>query len=304
MMHIKGLDRLREKLPDYPGRRILLFPLGVLLTTCMGYLLLLSVDVLPRLFPGVDVLVAVEPYLPIIGSLTMSVISLRLIARMWTRRASMKALYGPLAYQKVVRNGLAGVALIPSLLLHAATSIRSVPLGSPVNYVTIQWSRSLLPILGVPAEVDVILRVLCFSTIFAIGLLTTLSAFFTFGVDYMVVLYLYFPEESEVQNHEIYSLLRHPAYFSAILYALSVIALRFSIYSLIIALAVCLLVRVHIRREEAELIERFGQSYVDYMGSVPALHVRPRDLRAFFRCLVRGIRQRTAEQAEPSSSEH
>jgi protein-S-isoprenylcysteine O-methyltransferase Ste14 len=40
--------------------------------------------------------------------------------------------------------------------------------------------------------------------------------------------------------------------------------------------------------EEKELIERFGQSYLDYRARVPAFWPRWRDLPIFFRFLLKG----------------
>jgi protein-S-isoprenylcysteine O-methyltransferase Ste14 len=40
--------------------------------------------------------------------------------------------------------------------------------------------------------------------------------------------------------------------------------------------------------EEKELIERFGQAYVDYRQCVPAFWPRLRDLKGFFEFLIVG----------------
>ncbi|RDE17855.1 MAG: hypothetical protein C4K49_00725, partial [Candidatus Thorarchaeota archaeon] len=110
-------------------------------------------------------------------------------------------------------------------------------------------------------------------------------ALLTFGIDYMTVVYLYFPEESEVQQHEIYSILRHPAYFAVTLMGAAGLVFRCSVYSILMFIIVYALLRLHIAREEKELIARFGSSYREYMKGVPALHIRPRSVRSFFRFL-------------------
>ncbi|MGQ9723718.1 MAG: methyltransferase, partial [Candidatus Jordarchaeum sp.] len=54
-----------------------------------------------------------------------------------------------------------------------------------------------------------------------------------FSWDYIAVLYLYYPEESELQEYEIYSVLRHPTYSGGILIFLGAVFARFSVYSLL-----------------------------------------------------------------------
>lgn len=284
-MQLKGIDQLREKLPNYPGKRIVIIPLKGLVGAVVAYMFLIVLDLLPRLFSEVTGLVMIEPFLPIIGSVFIGWLSYWLIGRVWDHREKLKAEYGKLAYQQIIPTGAVGVALIPPLVFHAFTSIRSLPPVPPANELTVLWSQSLLPLIGIPSEIDIALRVLFAGALILLGILVVRSAINTFGVDYMTVVYLYFPEESEMQNHQIYSVLRHPTYFGAILFGLAALAFRFSVYSISIFAIVYLLFRMHIRREEKELVERFGESYSDYMKAVPALHVRPRQVRTFFKFL-------------------
>ncbi|MFW9817651.1 MAG: hypothetical protein ACFFEW_17150, partial [Candidatus Thorarchaeota archaeon] len=67
-MQLKGIEKLREKLPDYPGNRIRIIPLRGLITTLLGYGFLIFLDVSPRIFNDIGYLGIVEPYLPFIGS--------------------------------------------------------------------------------------------------------------------------------------------------------------------------------------------------------------------------------------------
>ena len=284
-MNLKGLDRLREKLPAYPGRKIVLLPLRGVAAMILAYLGLVLLDILPRLFSSVELLAAAEPFIPLLGSLLVAGLAYWLIGKLWSRREVMKATYGNLAYQKMIPTGITGVCLVPPLVFHAFTSIRSLPPGPPVNVLTVQWSQSLLVVLGVPAGVDLWLRVGLAVLLFGLGVLTVRSALLTFGIDYMTVVYLYFPEESEVQQHDIYSILRHPAYFAVTLMGAAGLVFRCSVYSILMFIIVYALLRLHIAREEKELIARFGSSYREYMKGVPALHIRPRSVRSFFRFL-------------------
>ena len=284
-MMLKGLDKLREKLPGYPSRKILLLPLRGVAAMALAYLALILLDVLPRVYSSVEFLAAAEPFIPLLGSLVVAALALWLIGNLWNRREEMKAKYGNLAYQKMIPRGVTGVSLLAPLVLHAFTSIRSLPPGPPVNELTVQWSKSLLVILGIPAEVDLWLRVGLAVFLLALGALTARSASVTLGVDYMTVVYLYFPEESEVQQHEIYSILRHPTYLAVALMGAAGLVFRCSVYSVLMFVIIYALLRLHIAREERELIDRFGDSYREYMRRVPALYVRPHSVRSFLRFL-------------------
>lgn len=286
---IKGTEKLREKLPAYPGRKIYLIPLKGAIAATIAYIFQIVLDILPRMFSDIALLVTIEPLLPLLGSISVGTLGISLIGTLWRRRDSMKAQYGELAYQMMIQKGVIGVCLIPTVILHALTSIRSLPPTPPVNDLTIQFSRSLLPILGVAPELDIWIRLVLSGILMILGLLVMRSSILTFGFDYMTVVYLYFPEESEVQDHEIYSVVRHPVYLAGVLLGAAAMFFRFSVYSILLFVIVYLIFKVQIRREERELIERFGDGYAEYREKVPALHVRPRDFRAFFKFLRQSI---------------
>ncbi|MHA2142554.1 MAG: methyltransferase family protein [Candidatus Thorarchaeota archaeon] len=281
-MKLKGIEKLREKLPAYPGKRIALLPLGAAFVSLLGYLFLIILDVLPRFFSDIEALAMIEPYLPILGSLLIMALAFMLIGQVWNAREKMKAEYGDLAYQKMLPRGLAGVFLVPPLIFHQLTSIRSLLPGPPVNELTIQWSQSILPVMGIPPELEVWVRMIVSSVIFILGLLTMRSAILTFGVDYMAVVYLYFPEESEIQDHEIYSVIRHPTYFAGVLLGIAALIFRFSVYSILMFIIVFALFWLQARREEKELVDRFGESYEEYMRRVPRFLLRSKDIRLYF----------------------
>ncbi|MFX1367630.1 MAG: methyltransferase family protein [Promethearchaeota archaeon] len=284
-MKLKGMDKLYEKLPAYPGRRFAIIPLKAILAGVLAYLFLIFLDVLPRLFSSIEILEMIEPFLPFLGSILVAAIAMTLIGQVWSARERMKGEHGDLAYQKMFPRGLIGVALIPPIIFHQFTSIRSLPPVEPVNPLTIQWSQSLLPYLGVPSDAEVLVRISISCVIFLLGMLTMRSAILTFGMDYMAVVYLYFPEESEIQEHEIYSVVRHPAYFGGLLMGFGGLIFRLSVYSILMFLIVYGVFRLQARREEKELEERFGDSYREYMKRVPRLCPSPRNLKQWFRFL-------------------
>jgi protein-S-isoprenylcysteine O-methyltransferase Ste14 len=285
-MELKGMDRLRAKLPGYPGKKIFILPLRGIISTILGYIFLVLIDIVPRLFPDTLLLALVEPLLPILGSLVIGALAIYLIAELWKKRDQMKAEYGILSYQMMIPKGVLGVFLIPPLVFHAATSIRSLPPGPPVNSLTTQLSQSLLPLLGIPTTFDIWIRLGLTGFFLIAGLLTVRSSVLTFGLDYMTVVYLYFPEESEVQDHQIYSVVRHPAYMAGVILGISAMFFRCSLYSIALFIIVYAVFRIHIRREEAELIDRFGEGYRDYREKVPGLYVRPRDLKSFVKFIM------------------
>jgi protein-S-isoprenylcysteine O-methyltransferase Ste14 len=232
----------------------------------------------------VEILVLMEPYMPLLGTLILGAFGFWVIGLLWKRRVSMKNRLGGLAYQHMIRYGIIGVFLIPSLVFHAFTSIRSLP-GSPVSPLTALWAEPILQLLGISPDVDVWSRMIVSGIFIVLGALTVRSALLTFGLDYMTVVYLYFPEESKIVDHDIYSVMRHPTYFGGTLLAIASIAFRFTVYSVLIGLIVYLIFRLQVHREDKELVDRFGDSYKTYMKDVPALHIRLRDMSAYLRFL-------------------
>ena len=282
---MKGLDKLHEKLPGYPGKRLVLLPLRGVVVSVLAFLVLIMLDILPRIYGSVELLVLAEPFIPLFGNLFVAGLGLWLIGSLWRKRDAAKAKYGILAYQKMIPRGVTGVFLVPPLVFHAFTSIRSLPPSPPVNDLTIQWSRSLLAAFGIIPDCELLLRIVVAAFLFVLGALTARSALITFGIDYMTVVYLYFPEESQVQQHEIYSVVRHPAYLGGVLMGAAAFVFRCSVYSALMFIIVYAVFRIQIAREERELIQRFGDSCRDYMKRVPAFRVRLRSIRAFVRFL-------------------
>ena len=285
VLHLPGIEKLREKLPDYPGKKIAILAFVAIIGGILAYIFLISLDIIPRLFGDIAFLVAIEPFTPILGSIFIAVLGVWMIWGVWNKRAQMKELYGDLAYQKIISRGLTGVALVITLIFHTFTSIRSLPPGPPVNDLTIQWSRSLLPLIGISPGIELWIRIILSGVLLILGLLTVRSAVLTFGLDYMAVVYLYIPEESEIQEHEIYSVIRHPTYLAGILLGIAGLFFRFSVYSIFMGLLVFLVFRLQIWKEEKELIERFGEGFIEYQEKVPALLVKPSKIRAYFRFL-------------------
>ncbi|OLS22541.1 MAG: hypothetical protein ThorAB25_25480, partial [Candidatus Thorarchaeota archaeon AB_25] len=84
-LQLKGIDKLREKLPDYPGRKIAILPLVAAIGGLLGYIFLIILDAIPRVFGDIAFLVTIEPFTPIVGSILIAVLALWMIWGVWNK---------------------------------------------------------------------------------------------------------------------------------------------------------------------------------------------------------------------------
>ncbi|MFX0079030.1 MAG: methyltransferase family protein [Candidatus Hermodarchaeota archaeon] len=293
-MQLKGWDKLKEKLPKYVGWRAVGLGLLLLLAFATAFTLMVLIDSVARIFPYVSVLVLIEPILPVLGALLCQLIAFRLIWSVWNNRDRYMAELEELAYQKAFPQAFFGISWIFGICVHIYVPIEILPTGTPVNPFTFILSQSLLTFFGMPVGFDLTIRIIGSFIFIIFGMLTIRSALLTFGVDYMTLVYLYYPAESQIQQHEIYSVIRHPTYLGALFFAMGGLWLRFSVYSLMLFFIFLLGFMVHIVFvEEKELRERFGEAFIEYQKRVPALHIRLRDLRVYLRFLTK----RSTEEA-------
>jgi protein-S-isoprenylcysteine O-methyltransferase Ste14 len=282
-MKIKGIEKFREKIPILAGKKIFLLPVYAIFILSLCILALIGVDSIPDLAESSGVNPILLSFFPLIGVLIIGAIGLVLIYQMWFWRRVLKAKYGPLSYQHIFLVGFAGVACMISLSVNLYVHFWV--------YSPIFWATSQLKFLAVPLDVyfysigavlfcgKMALTLLCLG----LGITTMIRSIQVFGFDYMTVIYLYFPEESEIQDNEIYSVLRHPAYAGMLLIGLGGVFYTFTLYSIIFFIVELSAFYIHIHFvEEKELIERFGPSYREYMKKVPAFLVRPNKMRIFF----------------------
>ena len=171
---------------------------------------------------------------PLIGELVIATIGFLLVYQMWFWRERLKAKYGQLSYQRIFLVGFTGVLCVLSLGINLYIPFW---LFSPSF-----WMQSPLQILVQPIEFFIPLAGpiifwirMVFTVLFlVVGIGMAVRSLQNFGFDYMTVVYLYFPEESQLQEHEIYSVLRHPAYSGAIAVGLGGMFFNFTIYSIIL----------------------------------------------------------------------
>jgi protein-S-isoprenylcysteine O-methyltransferase Ste14 len=283
-MELKGLDNFLRKLPAFAGGWIIALPLYLIAVFSASLSALIAFDSLPS-NPGLSPLgPAALSLSPLIGELVIGSIGFFLVYQMWRWRKALKARYGPLSYQRIFFVGFTGILCVISI--PAGIFIRfwafapSFWAGSPLS--------SPIESFAGPFGAEALWARLALSALFIIaGLATMVRSLLTFGFDYMAVVYLYFPEESEMQESRIFSVLRHPTYSGAIYVAIGGALFTGAPLSFAMAALFACMFYAHVHFvEEKELIERFGKSYEDYRRKVPAFIIRHQDAGAFLDYLL------------------
>lgn len=255
-MNNKSLNQLRKHLPDLET------PLGFLRFFLLSILLFCLVTVLFNVLP------LTWTFGQLIAEILTGCLGFGLLYVFFRRKPDFKARFGALAYNRAAaRFGFPGVAIIGATIAR----LRYLP-GPMIPHF---WGYLLLPALG--------------WVLIVMGTLLGLRTVQIFGVDNLTMLYVYFPEESQLVNHKIYNILRHPAYCAVLCLGFGLALLNGSWSALAGALMFSfgLWVWVH-WVEEKELIGRFGPGYADYRQHVPAFWPRLRDLGRFFEFLLVG----------------
>jgi len=250
----KGFDVLEAKVPEFgttAGRLRAL--LTVISSVTVGSVFFGWAD---RLFLGAAVL----------SQIIVLGVAWGLTVQIFLQRKWLRAQFGDDAYRRAIwRFGLPGLPLIFTAVVHVAFvgDVRALP---------VEWM--LVP----------------FIYLLVTGLLLFSRAVSTFGLDYLALVYVYFPGEGRLVNSEIYSALRHPVYSGVLRIALALGLWRGTWESLVLAVIMPLGLWGWITFiEEPELIERFGEGYRDYRRRVPAFFVwNPCRWGTLWRFLVAG----------------
>ncbi|MEJ2249688.1 MAG: methyltransferase [Candidatus Lokiarchaeota archaeon] len=290
-MKLKGIDKFREKLPDYKGIKFAIIPITVIISICISYLILILFYNLPILLNS-SIPNSIGFLFPIFGVMLVEIIALILVYQMWYWKDYLKNKYGPKSYQKIFFVGFFGIVMMICLGFNNLVIIRSLNPSFWLNYPFSIFAQSLSSIFNIDSPIFEEIRITVGVIIVIIGFLTMVRSLFTFGIDYMTVVYLYFPEESKVETHKIYSVLRHPAYAGLIYICTGGTIIQFSIYAIIFLSLYILGFLVHILLvEEKELIKRFGQSYTEYQKDVPAIIAHIKKWPQFFKFLLSGEKE-------------
>jgi protein-S-isoprenylcysteine O-methyltransferase Ste14 len=280
---LKGVDKFLTKIPDYRGKHLFRIPIILALSFIIPLGTMLLLDISPRLFPSIPFLAGLEPFMPIISTILFQIISILLIRCVWTKKNSFLKQDYERAYQKSFIYIITGIPFFVSSMLHGFMPLDVIPPKPTGGTITWFMANPFTTLLNIQYAALDYTRIIIGFIILILGIGTALRSFFTFGLDYMSIMYVYYPEESEVQHHAIYSILRHPTYHGLIIMSFSSVIFRFSFYSIIICLLFILGMNIHIKwTEDKELIERFGTSYKEYMKTTHPLFYPPKYIKKYF----------------------
>jgi protein-S-isoprenylcysteine O-methyltransferase Ste14 len=285
---IKGFDKFREKLPDFSGKKIVILLIYAFLMIAAAFFVFTTFDSLPNSLATSGAGAFLMSFFPLFGVVVVEIVGLLLVWKLWFWRDKVKAKYGAIAYQRVFLVGFGGIIWIIAIAFSQYFPYYS--------FAQTFWASSPLQILATPLQAFLgvagtavfYLKDAVAGLLFVVGILMCTRAIQVFGFDYMVVLYMYFPEESQIQENEIYSVLRHPTYAGVLLICLGGAFFTFTFLSFAAYLIYLVGFYAHVHFvEEKELIQRFGDSCEDYRRKVPAFFVNPKKFRVFLRYLLK-----------------
>jgi protein-S-isoprenylcysteine O-methyltransferase Ste14 len=254
-MKFKGMDNLSKYVPELKtagGRaRITLYAL-TLFALVTAYFII--TDHIPTWSIDSQIIIIA------LGFLVMSLF--------FSRKQAYTEKYKEHAYRKAFTHyGIPGLALIMAAIAHAGY------MNGP--FIPQGWWTVVFFALG--------WFMVC------IGAILWICSIFTFGADNLALLYVYQPEEGKIINSSIYGILRHPVYAGVLRVGIGLALLNGNANAIAFAILMPLGLTgwIHLV-EEKELIERFGQSYLDYRKHIPAFWPRLRDFGKFFTFLFTG----------------
>jgi protein-S-isoprenylcysteine O-methyltransferase Ste14 len=254
-MGVNGMEQLRKHVPDLNTRdgriRVGLYALGWFLLVTFYFVVS---DHIPTW--SIDSQIVV---------IALGFILLRLF---FTHKKAYQEKYKELAYRNACAHyGIPGLAIIMAAVAHAAY------MNGP--FMPRGWWTTVFIVLGI--------------WLLIIGAALWIRGIFAFGLDNLALLYVYYPKEGKIVDSKIYSILRHPVYAGVLRVIIGLALLNGNGNSIAFILFAPLGLFGWIRLiEEKELIERFGQSYLDYRKRVPAFWPRLRDYGKFFGFLLTG----------------
>lgn len=260
---IPGLDRLATHFPFINSRqRWQIFALAL---AC--FLLAMAVLTLFDLY---------WPSGALVGQFAILLGGQFLVAQIIWHRNRFRSRWGDAAYQRaVMRYGVTGLPIV---------------LAAVANIPFLPGERILAGWLGAVAMVAGVYLLL-------LGLALWLRAALTFGMDNLAMVYVYYPQEGRIVQSSIYSVLRHPVYAAVIRVGIGLALLRGVPFALAFGLFMPLGMMLWLRLvEERELVERFGNGYLEYRRKVPAFWPGVKGWPQMVRFVVSGDRNETHDR--------
>jgi protein-S-isoprenylcysteine O-methyltransferase Ste14 len=254
-MKFKGMDTLSKYVPELnsAGGKVKITLYAIFLFTIVTAYFIIT-DNIPTWSIDSQIIIMA------LGFIVMSLF--------FSRKQIYKEKYKELAY----RNAFAHF-IMPGLALIAAAITHAGYMNGP--YIPTGWWAIVFFVLG--------WYMLC------IGAILWIRSIFAFGADNLSWLYVYYPDEGKIVDSSIYRILRHPIYAGLLRVGIGLALLNGNANSIAFAILLPLGFIGWTRLvEERELIERFGQSYLDYRKHTPAFWIRMRDLGSFYKFLITG----------------
>jgi protein-S-isoprenylcysteine O-methyltransferase Ste14 len=254
-MELKGMEQLEKHVPDLNSprgsMRVGLYALGWFL---LGTFYFIITDHIPTWSIDSQIIIMALGYL--------------LLSFFFSRKKAYQEKYKELAY----RNAWAHFG-IPGLVTVLSAAVHTGYMNGP--FIPHGWWTNVFVALG--------------WLMIIVGAVLAIRAVSAFGLDNVTMLYVYYPEEGRIVDSSIYGVLRHPLYAGALRVVIGLALLNGNGNSLVFLFFLPILLFGWLRLvEEKELIERFGQSYVDYRKRVPAFWPRLQDLGKFFGFVLTG----------------
>ena len=154
---MKGLENLKERLPDYQGKGIFKFIIIVIITFLSSIVFQLIMDSIPRIFRDSYVLQILEPLTPIFGSLIILIIGFLLVYSFWRKREKYLMKNRATAYQSAFKFVVTGVPMVISMsatweqLLAMMSQLVILPPSTQDATLEVEW----LLVITVSLEWDV-----------------------------------------------------------------------------------------------------------------------------------------------------
>ncbi len=201
------------------------------------------------------------------GEIVVLALGFLLLTRFFSQRKRYQEKYGNRAYEQAfARFNIPGLGIVAASIGHLAY------IAGP-EIPNLWWKQWLVGI-GI--------------VLVGLGLLLWLRTVMSFGLDSLMMLYVYHPEQGKRFGDGIYKFMRHPIYAATMDIGFGLALIHGNWYALLVALILPLFFAGWVRLvEERELIERFPD-YIEYRRRVPAFSPRLHDLWRFARWLVLG----------------